>query len=1127
MPNPRAQRPLSLQAVTEDIRSLAQPAEALLDMLAGAAKGSVTATAGIGGDLESLARGLAAAYRAPSGQRMDAFAGGLEQPTVLPTTQKISDMLPAVLPATAPLSRQHSAEYGQTAGEFIPTPGSGRVVKGGLNAIKSIPAALQHGAQEFAKASAMGVPHVIKPKGGNWLTGDVEPKVGKMKMSDKMTPEWYADRERWLKEAEEKGNQRQVRAIKEDVDVGKRNDAINDWIDRNLTNYIKKEMATPEDPVRKLAEQGITHKSDLADFRASASTPVQRKREQAGFPIEGMGQSDLAKQWENLADYSFSSRPAMAVSAERFPWVAKLDPNTPVYGGFHALANRELGFDHIVDVLRQDVREGRIRPEQLSKVSMEQAVRRTYEYDQEMAKKMREAAIKQTEGMPVHKEYPEGYKWIELKPNKNLEGVDDGFGNISSPGYEGLEQALKYEGDTMGHCVGGYCPDVYEGRSRIFSLRDAKGEPHVTVEVNPRPIKTWDDVTAAVGKDEAAKLYDEFDRIGGYNTDNTDAAFDMFIKQKGIQAPDSIAQIKGKQNRAPKEEYLPFVQDFVRGGQWSDVRDLQNTGLRDMNRYEPLRKYLEGKGTKFERYIPEEEFKGHEDDFLMDRLYPKDDPDYAPPTEGMKRGGKVHISDNLDAMQLELGERKFGIGGTILAGSKAGAKAGAKTVKPNIVIKSEPGIVVSNLIDEEPNLAKRMGAQERAKRQAALEAEGKRQQLAAQTQPTVGYRKSTEKSPDPLVGTRFVNDPAFGLKPNDPFDISKFKGANALVLPWDSQSRNVRTTQVSGMDLPNQIFRSTHGGVPYSFDLEHINRGVAGASGLEIAKRVQNRSNIASQESIRRGGTGEVLHMPITMGFRGEDYALPYSEFSFEVINHKLATGELTREQADQLSNMIRNYTPPEAKYRGKKPFADFKGFTDPEGLDQIYTGQGLKAPPGDLRKAIADRMIWQKGSQEMLGFNAEDLMNATTYEPLRGVGKGVIGSSVIRNTPTGMKLSPSLGRYPYDTDFSGEHLGRLDDLVDVEALFYRTLNPIKRELMERENKIPYTKDSLRNAAIGAIEKRNESVSQPIDQQFLDDYIDYVNELRKPHEYRSGGAIKKAAGGEITADDLILEERKL
>jgi hypothetical protein len=50
-----------------------------------------------------------------------------------------------------------------------------------------------------------------------------------------------------------------------------------------------------------------------------------------------------------------------------------------------------------------------------------------------------------------------------------------------------LADALKYEGDMMQHCVGGYCPDVAEGRSQIFSLRDEKGRPQVTVEVEPNP----------------------------------------------------------------------------------------------------------------------------------------------------------------------------------------------------------------------------------------------------------------------------------------------------------------------------------------------------------------------------------------------------------------------------------------------------------------------------------------------------------------------------------------------------------------------------------------------------------------------------------------------------------------
>jgi hypothetical protein len=500
--------------------------------------------------------------------------------------------------------------------------------------------------------------------------------------------------------------------------------------------------------------------------------------------------------------------------------------------------------------------------------------------------------------------------------------------------------------------------------------------------------------------------------------------------------------------------------------------------------------------------------------------------------------GTYDIEDP-DITKAEGGAVRMQAGGIpkriIDAGAKAikavkAAKEPAKeeAVKPNLVIKKKPGLIVSDLIDEDPEIAKRLGALDRAKRQAAIAAEGKRREAAKQVQPSVGYRQSTPLNPDPLIGTRFINEAPFGLNPNDPFDLSKFQGSSGLVLPWDSQSRNVKTTQVSGVDLPNQIFRSTHGGVPYSFDTQHAAKGIVGASGEEIAKRVKTRSENAVRENIERGGTGELLHFPITMGFRGEDYALPYSEFSFDIINYKLMTGELTQAEADKLTDMVRNFEP--AKYKGKKPFADFAGFTNPEGLDQIYTGQGLKVPSGELRKAIADRIVWQKGSQEKLGFNAEDLMNATTYEPLRGVDKGFIGASVMRNTPTGMRLTPSAGKYPYDTDFSGEHLGRLDDLVNAEALFYRTLNPIKRELMDRETKKPYTRESLGRAAIAAIEKRNENVSQMIDQQFLDDYDTYITELRKPTEYKRGGAVRMAGGGEVhglsTADLLYLQSQE-
>ena len=109
----------------------------------------------------------------------------------------------------------------------------------------------------------------------------------------------------------------------------------------------------------------------------------------------------------------------------------------------------------------------------------------------------------------------------------------------------------------MGHCVGGYCPDVLEGKSRIFSLRSGKGEPHVTIEIQPgrREGERAVDYRQLLPENYAAKYGDDSDLL------------------------DRIVQIKGKANRAPNPEYLPFVQDFVKSGKWSDVGDLQNTGL--------------------------------------------------------------------------------------------------------------------------------------------------------------------------------------------------------------------------------------------------------------------------------------------------------------------------------------------------------------------------------------------------------------------------------------------------------------------------------------------------------------------------------------------------------------------
>jgi len=533
----------------------------------------------------------------------------------------------------------------------------------------------------------MPIGAVIKPAGGNWLTGDVEKQLGRMKMADLTTPEKMAEMQKSIDTAKRiMGNdptvQRTVNQMENELSTAKRNNSINNWIDSNLKNYVKKQMGTPEDPVRKLAEEDILHMKPYGDQQA-VSSRLMSKRMGAGFDPLGAGKSDAARFWERQSDISIDPYPAGSYKhgaldqklLEANPWLQNVPDDQMVN---YAKGLNDLGFDHIMDVLRQDVREGRIRPEQLNKVSMEQAVRRTHEYDQDMARKMAETQAKVTEGMPVHKDYPDkGYKWIELKaPNYNVLPLEERKQIIARLTEEArqkgltpedyiekypenqLSEALKYEGDTMGHCVGNYCPDVLEGRSRIYSLRDTKGEPHVTVEVNPnRGVWSSEQIQDKIGKDEYVNIYKEIqDATVGkgnprtYEPGEQDKFLNMWKQitaERFGEPPASIQQIKGKQNRAPKEDYLPYVQDFVKSGNWSDVGDLGNTGLMSIDRVPEKARY-EAAGMKLPKYVSERERDELLNEYLRLTVGPPDwdfmAKEYGfPPPKSMKRGGRVNI----------------------------------------------------------------------------------------------------------------------------------------------------------------------------------------------------------------------------------------------------------------------------------------------------------------------------------------------------------------------------------------------------------------------------------------------------------------------------------------------------
>ena len=939
--------------------------------------------------------------------------------------------------------------------------------------------------------------------------------------------------------------------------------------------YIRKQMATHDDPIRKLAEQGITHMPHEQMGLDASESNANARREKLNAPR--LGQSPEAQAWEDATDVSMHPQTVGKllqerkqfghIASETEPWMEKADPETKVWKPLDNMHAHYLGFDHIVDVLRQDVREGRIRPEQLSKVSMEQAVRRTYEYDQEMAKKMREAAIKQTEGMPVHKEYPEGYKWIELAaPNYNKLPIEERKQLIARLTEEAkqkgltpedyierypesqLAEALKYEGNMMGHCVGGYCPDVMEGRSRIYSLRDAKGEPHVTIEVNPStrnamsPAEFYQhknvphSLLQKINEAEAAGHLDDIGSLDDFVQASHE--YEQYLKS----LPPAISQIKGKQNRAPKEEYLPFVQDFVQSGQWSAVGDLHNAGLRDMNQDPKLQEYLKQKGIETPRYITQKEYQEHGDDFLMDRLYP--------PDEGMKRGGRVHISDNADTMMMELagdGEVKMDKGGD------------PKKAEQDLWAELRASIPKDSGLGPIENLKQNLSAvYEGAKKVPGnlynlatnpveyiknLPAPTGEQIINAFSPADMGfvgsYKPHTPLKPDPDVGTRYKVTDTGGLAPRKDLNIEDLQGSQVKVFPWDATSRNKLVTEVSDVKLQKPVL--TEGGDDYMRDLQHIKKRIAGASNEGIAKRIMDRINEASVENQMLGdGTGRVFGFPIRMGAKAE-YA---STFPTDIMKDLMEQASLKKAEKKALDESMRNMV-----FEGKKGvFKDMAPFGSPEFFSQLENGlksnkeKNIKGfTDMNMRKAFMDRMALVE-QQKRLGYNIQDLTGSVLAEELKGVPKGYVGNVAAELDVFG-KLRPSQSS-TYSHDFPGAYAGSMPNMP-VEILMPKTFENIYKEM-----KIEYpsaSKEALRNMTIGAMEKRKNQISEKITQRNIDAVKTYQeglmkgefdpNDIKQVYDYMlrkklqlkmaQGGQVHKAAGGEITADDLTIEERPL
>jgi hypothetical protein len=512
--------------------------------------------------------------------------------------------------------------------------------------------------------------NIIKETGGNWSpSGDLvyqsqlDRELNNLKKGRFDTPINVIRHN--MEQDALAGNTARKAQMEQALAQAQKTEAANKWVDSNLRNYVTKQMATEDDPVRKLAEEGIKafpvniDEFGDAELRTYGSAKAKQNRKVTGYVPEGVAKSPLAKHYETMTDEALNITPAERYQSVQAlppmqrptgtmdaPWVNKLDPETPIFSLNKDADFNKFGFDHIMDVLREDLAAGRIRPEQLNKISMEQAVRRTHEYDEALKAKMLNARIAEQANANVFKEYPEGYKWVQLDKPGQFSLESDIMGH-SVRGYEppqGHPDWADISGNSgyedYGH--GGY-EAIKSGRAKIYSLRDPKGMSHATIEIAENP------QAYPVSEAEFAKLpsktkaeYSQYVREWRQRNPDVEELTDehtaQALREAGVKPkPPRITQIKGKQNAAPNEAYQPYVQDFVKSGDWSEVGDISNTGLRDvkfMTNPDVYQKYLE-RGLKVPKYATEKELDELHNEYL--RL--AEPRNYKPPAEGMAEGG--------------------------------------------------------------------------------------------------------------------------------------------------------------------------------------------------------------------------------------------------------------------------------------------------------------------------------------------------------------------------------------------------------------------------------------------------------------------------------------------------------
>jgi len=321
-----------------------------------------------------------------------------------------------------------------------------------------------------------------------------------------------------------------------------------------------------------------------------------------------------------------------------------------------------------------------------------------------------------------------------------------------------------------------------------------------------------------------------------------------------------------------------------------------------------------------------------------------------------------------------------------------------------------------------------------------------------------------------------------------PIDIEKLKGEVMIGIPGDPTLTGKTLYSVGDVKLGSPS--PQHGGPQYGL---YSDDDKFWASGLGAARRVQNLAKEAGEQY-----DAPVSGNYIMMGPESINYAQHFADANLQAID----LSKMTKRQIEQFNKLIR-FGSPESGPRPSFPGIEDKG--------EAYLHMAMDPA---LRKHF-NALMQQPTITESLNLpSGTDIRFAITEPSLRDLETGVTGFSMGRMRPDISAKDLELSQHPtYSHDIPGQFIGQSKYPMPYELSFPDTLKMIR----EDPKRAPHEFGSLK--MVGA--------RQPIDQQMIDEIRAYEERMKALTGKKKGGAVNKAEGGEITADDLILEERKL